>query len=127
MAKCTTQKRIGHGVSSTRPSIRNSRRYFLTSPIEVESGEPRLTSKTPLLMQLKFVSMPNAFQLVPQHCSQTQLNHPAKHRRDNDRQEKVRRLWLRFHSSNRGNGRSPHCIAESRAAKSGDARTPACL
>src|SRR5262245_18083306 len=50
MLKLTTQKRVGQGASSTRPYIRNSRRYFRTSGTDGESGEPRLTRRTPCLL-----------------------------------------------------------------------------
>src|SRR5206468_713591 len=60
----TTKKRIGNGASSTRPSIRNSRKYFRTSWTDGESGEPRLTSKTPC-----FLMPPRSHRIDPARCS----------------------------------------------------------
>ena len=42
------------GKSMTRPSIKNSPKYFFTSLGSGESGEPKLTSKMPLLITVKF-------------------------------------------------------------------------
>src|SRR5437899_342360 len=50
IAKFTMQNRANQFTSRTRLSMRNSRRYRRTSGTDGESGEPRLTNKTPLLM-----------------------------------------------------------------------------
>src|SRR5277367_6062521 len=46
MNACKMSHLSGAGMSRTRSSPRNSRRYRLTSGTAVESGEPRLTKRT---------------------------------------------------------------------------------
>ena len=50
MAKWTMQKRASQFTSSTRPSIKNSRKYRRTAGTDGASGEPRFTRRTAFLM-----------------------------------------------------------------------------
>jgi hypothetical protein len=53
MIKLTRKNRAIGLMSITSGSLRNWERYFLTSFTEGESGEPRLTSKTPFFINLR--------------------------------------------------------------------------
>src|SRR4051812_39111531 len=48
----TIAARAGHGTSTTRPSIRKSRRYVRTSGTAKESGDPVLMSRIPVMFEI---------------------------------------------------------------------------